>query len=167
MCAKAWAASRRRSASVNPPPASAWVTSGYMAGLVMTATLAWFLAAARTMAGPPISICSTTSAGGAPLATVASNGYRLDTSSSNGAIPRSASCRRCPGWRRSASRPPCTPGCSVFTRPSRNSANPVTSPTSVTGTPADLMAAAVLPVLTISTPAAASACASSASPALS
>ena len=36
-----------------------------------------------------------------------------------------------------------------------------------TGTPADLMAAAVLPVLTISTPAAASACASSATPVLS
>src|SRR5438309_191420 len=29
----------------------------------MTATLAWFLAAARTMAGPPMSICSTHSSG--------------------------------------------------------------------------------------------------------
>ena len=54
----------------------------------MTATLAWFLAAARTMAGPPMSICSTHSSGGGAAATVCSNGYRLDTSSSNGAMPQ-------------------------------------------------------------------------------
>ena len=52
----------------------------------MTATERWFLAAARTMAGPPMSICSTHSSGVAPDATVASNGYRLDTSSWNGSM---------------------------------------------------------------------------------
>jgi len=35
-----------------------------------------------------------------PLATVASKGYRLDTSSPNGAMARSRSCSRCAGWRR-------------------------------------------------------------------
>ncbi len=44
---------------------------------------------------------------------------------------------------------------------------PVTSSTGVTGTPAAVIAAAVLPVLTICTPAAARAPASSASPVLS
>jgi len=38
------------------------------------ATLSWFLALARTIAGPPMSICSTHSAGAAPEATVAVNG---------------------------------------------------------------------------------------------
>ena len=133
----------------------------------MTATLAWFLAAARTMAGPPISICSTHSSAGAPLAAVSSNGYRLDTSSSNGAIPRSPSWSRCAGCRTSASSPAWTAGWRVLTRPSRHSGKPVRSSTLVTGTPAAAIAAAVLPVLTISTPAPASACASPASPVLS
>ena len=133
----------------------------------MTATRAWFFAAARTMAGPPMSICSTHSSAAAPPATVASNGYRLDTSSSNVAMPSSASCSACPGRPVSASSPAWTPGCKVFTRPSRHSGNPVTSSTPVTGTPAAAMAAAVLPVLTIWTPAAARTPASSASPVLS
>lgn len=34
----------------------------------------WFLAAARTMEGPPMSICSTHSSGVAPEATVSRNG---------------------------------------------------------------------------------------------
>ena len=38
------------------------------------ATLAWFFAAARNMAGPPMSICSTHSSGDAPATTVAVNG---------------------------------------------------------------------------------------------
>ena len=41
---------------------------------VTTATDGWFLAAARTMAGPPMSICSTHSSTDAPLATVSVNG---------------------------------------------------------------------------------------------
>ena len=56
-----------------------------------TATLAWFFAAALTIAGPPMSICSTHSCSLAPLATVCVNGYRLDTSSWNGAICSSSS----------------------------------------------------------------------------
>lgn len=43
-------------------------------GEVTTATDGWFLAAARTIEGPPMSICSTHSSGAAPDATVASNG---------------------------------------------------------------------------------------------
>ena len=38
------------------------------------ATLAWFLAAARTIDGPPMSICSMHSSGVAPEATVSRNG---------------------------------------------------------------------------------------------
>ena len=44
--------------SARPRPAPR-ATNGYAAGEVTTATLAWFLAAARTIAGPPMSICST------------------------------------------------------------------------------------------------------------
>ncbi len=43
-------------------------------GLVTMATLAWFLAAARTIEGPPMSICSTHSSSLAPEATVSLNG---------------------------------------------------------------------------------------------
>ena len=39
-----------------------------------TATEPWFFAAARIIAGPPMSICSTHSSGEAPEATVSSNG---------------------------------------------------------------------------------------------
>ena len=38
------------------------------------ATDGWFLAAARTIDGPPMSICSTHSSGVAPEATVSRNG---------------------------------------------------------------------------------------------
>ena len=74
--------------------------------------------------GPPMSICSTHSAGGAPLRTAASNGYRLDTSSWNGAMPSSSSRAWWAGWPRSASSPACTAGCSVLTRPSRRLREP-------------------------------------------
>ena len=43
-------------------------------GEVTTATLGWFFAAARTIDGPPMSICSTHSSGVAPEATVSVNG---------------------------------------------------------------------------------------------
>ncbi len=114
-----------------------------------------------------MSICSTHSAGAAPLRTAASNGYRLDTSSWNGAMPSSSSRAWWAGRLRSASSPACTAGCSVLTRPSSASGNPVRSSTRVTGTPATPIVSAVLPVLTISTPAACSERASSPSPALS
>src|SRR5699024_12796579 len=50
-----------------------------------------FLAAARTIVGPPISICSIACGAAAPDATVSTNGYRLATTRSNGAISCSAS----------------------------------------------------------------------------
>ena len=132
-----------------------------------TATEPWFLAAARTIEGPPMSICSTHCSGEAPDATVASNGYRFETSSWNGSMPSSASCAWCSALAVSASRPACTRGCSVLTRPSRHSGKPVSSSTPVTGTPAAEILAAVLPVETISTPAACSPNARSSSPVLS
>ena len=73
----------------------------------------------------------------------------------------------CVGRRVSASSPACTRGCSVLTRPSRHSGNPVTSSTRVTGTPASAIRRAVDPVETISTPAACSPVARSSRPALS
>jgi hypothetical protein len=81
----------------------------------------WFFAAARTIDGPPMSICSTHSSGVAPEATVSRNGYRFETTSSNGSTPSSSSWRTWVSSRRSARMPACTFGCSVFTRPSRHS----------------------------------------------
>ena len=68
---------------------------------------------------------------------------------------------------RIASRPPCTLGCSVFTRPSIISGKPVSSDTSSTLSPASASALRVPPVETSSTPRSASARASSTSPLLS
>ena len=48
-------------------------------------------------------------------------------------MPSSVSSAACCSRRRSASRPPCTAGWRVFTRPSSDSGKPVTSATSVTG----------------------------------
>ena len=59
---------------MNPPSATASSTSAYRAGSTTTATDGWFFAAARTIAGPPMSICSTHSSGDAPEATVSVNG---------------------------------------------------------------------------------------------
>ena len=167
MSAKARAASARRSARVKPPASSAASTTGYASGEVTTATLAWFLAAARTMAGPPMSIFSMHSSMDAPEATVSENGYRLEMSRSNGSTSSSASCARCVSRRTSASRPACTRGCSVFTRPSRHSGKPVSSSTRVTGAPVVSSCCAVEPVETISTPCRRSAAASPSSPVLS
>ena len=74
MWTKASAASRLRCSSVNPPPRTASSTAPYAVGSVTTATLGWFFAAARTIEGPPMSICSTHSSGVAPEATVAAKG---------------------------------------------------------------------------------------------
>ena len=82
-------------------------------------------------------------------------------------MPSPASSASCRGLAVSASRPACTRGCRVFTRPSRHSGKPVSSSTGVTGTPASPIRAAVLPVEMISTPAACSPGASSSRPVLS
>ena len=74
MCTNAAAASAWRCARVKPPPATAVRTSAYCDGETTTATLAWFFAAARTIVGPPMSICSTHSSAVAPEATVSTNG---------------------------------------------------------------------------------------------
>src|SRR5271170_3372011 len=74
---------------------------------------------------------------------------------------------RCAGSLRIASRPPCTRGCSVFSRPSIISGKPVSVPTSTTATPLRASAVAVPPVETISTPRTASARPSSTRPDLS
>ena len=58
----------------------------------------------------------------------------------------------CSALPRIASNPPCTRGCSVFTRPSIISGKPVNSETSATARPAAFSAAAVPPVETISMP---------------
>ena len=74
VCTNASAARRWRSARVNPPAATAASTSAYRSGEVTIATDGWFLAAARTIDGPPMSICSTHSSGPAPESTVCVNG---------------------------------------------------------------------------------------------
>ena len=114
-----------------------------------------------------MSICSTTASWPAPERTVSWKGYRFTTTRSNGSIPSSDSCCTCSGLRRSARIPACTRGCRVLTRPSRHSWKPVTSATSVTGTPAAWMVFAVEPVETMSTPASCSPRASSSRPVLS
>ncbi len=67
-------ASAWRSASVNPPAETAAIAASYSPGSTTTATLAWFFAAARTIDGPPMSICSITASGAAPERTVSTNG---------------------------------------------------------------------------------------------
>ena len=67
-----------------------------------------------------------------------------------GAIPAASMAAMWSALSRTASRPPCTAGCSVLTRPSSISGNPVTASTGVTGTPAAARAAAEPPVDRIS-----------------
>ena len=71
------------------------------------------------------------------------------------------------GALRTPSRPPCTTGCRVLTRPSIISGKPVRSATSLTGRPKPAIAALVPPVETSSTPRPARVRATSSSPALS
>ena len=63
-----------RCSRVKPPSSTATSTSAYRPGEVTIATDGWFFAAARTIDGPPMSICSTHSSGAAPEATVSVNG---------------------------------------------------------------------------------------------
>ena len=75
MCANATAADARRVSSVKPPSRlSSSTISSYRPGSTTTPTDAKFFAAARTMAGPPMSMFSITSSKPAPLATVSRNG---------------------------------------------------------------------------------------------
>lgn len=66
--------SRNRLPVAQSLSASSFSTAAYCDTSVTTVTCAWFLAAARTIAGPPMSTFSTHSAHGAPRATVLPNG---------------------------------------------------------------------------------------------
>ena len=84
MAASYWAVRRNASSAsrcrvpadtVPPDRRSSSRTGWYWAGSMSTTTPAWFFAAARIIAGPPTSICSTASSKGTPAwATVFSNG---------------------------------------------------------------------------------------------
>ena len=147
---------------------SSAITFAYWPASVSTATSFQFLAAERTMAGPPMSMFSMASASVQPsLATVASNGYRFTHRMSMVGMPCSPSAAMCSGRSRRASRPPWILGCSVFTRPSSISGKPVWSATSVTGRPCSASSLAVPPVESSFTPRAFSSLASSTMPVLS
>ena len=88
----------------------------------------------------------------APDSTVFSKAYRFTTTMSIIWMPCSAASAMCWGLSRFAKSPPCTIGCSVFTRPSIISGKCVTSSMGVTGTPASAMTFAVPPVEMISAP---------------
>ena len=166
---KAATESAKRSLADSLPLAwSSSSTAGYCEASVSTPTSAQFLAALRTMAGPPMSMFSIASASVQPaLATVASNGYRLTTRRSMVSMPCAASAAICSGTSRRASRPPWTLGCSVFTRPSSISGNAVTCATSVTGRPCSASSLAVPPVEISLMPSACRARAKSTTPVLS
>jgi hypothetical protein len=143
-------------------------TPAYCEASVSTPTSFQFLAALRTMAGPPMSMFSIASSSVQPgLATVASNGYRFTTSRSMVSMPWAFSAAMCSGRSRRASRPPCTLGCRVLTRPSSISGKPVTSATSVTGRPCSASSLAVPPVDSSRCPARAAPGANSTMPVLS
>ena len=98
----------------------------YWLASVNTATCCQFLAALRTMAGPPISIFSMASSSVQfGLATVDSNGYKFTTNKSIFGISCACMVATCSGKSRQPRSPPCTLGCSVFTRPSNISGKPV------------------------------------------
>src|SRR5690606_14443330 len=82
-------------------------------------------------------------------------------------IPCSSRVFRCSALSRRASRPPCILGCSVLTRPSRISGEPVCWATSVTARPASASSLAVPPVDSKRTPRCAKAWAKSTMPVLS
>ena len=114
---------------------------------------AWFLAAARIIVGPPMSMFSMTSASLTPRrAAVRSNGYRFTQTRSTYSMSCSAAARTWPGSLRTASRPAYSRGCSVLTRPSMISGKPVKSSTLRTPRPASRSSVAVPPVDTTSIP---------------
>ena len=99
-------------------------------------TLAWFLAAARTSVGPPMSISSISSSS---VAALARGRLRERVEVDDHQLERldcaAASCSRWSASRWSASTPAAIRGWSVLTRPSSISGKPVTSATSVTSRP--------------------------------
>src|SRR5258708_31495402 len=150
--AKTFRASSSRVASVVSPALSiSRATRPKSAGSVTTVTLSKFFAADRSIVGPPMSMFSISSSAVSPaFAAVASNGYRFTTTRSIGAIPCSAACFWSSVCPRRKSSPPCTFGCSVFTRPPSISGQPVKSETSRTAIPASRSSLAVPPVERIS-----------------
>src|SRR5690348_409819 len=115
-----------------------------------------------------MSMFSITSSRRTPdFAAAFSKAYRFTTTMSIGAIPCFAAAARCSALPRRCRMPPCTLGCSVFTRPSNISGKPVSSDTSRTARPASRRAFAVPPVETSSTPNPASTRAKSTRPVLS
>ncbi len=104
------------------------------------------------MDGPPMSMFSMQVPKSAPESTVLLKTYRFTTTMSIISMPCSAAWAMWAATSRRANRPPCTRGCSVFTRPSIISGNCVTSSMGVTGTPASAMTLAVPPVEMISAP---------------
>ena len=113
----------------------------------MVVTCLKFLAAARNIVGPPISIFSIASSSvTSGLATVCWKGYKLTTTISIKSMCCSDNCSKCSGLLRSAKIPPCTAGCNVFTRPSIISGNCVNSDTDLTVTLASSKARFVPPV---------------------
>src|ERR1017187_9268542 len=115
-----------------------------------------------------MSMFSTISASVAPgFAAASSKRYRFTTTKPIGLIPCFAIAAMCAGLSRIASSPPCTAGCSVFTRPSSISGNPVTSEISATFKPLPAISLAVPPVEMSSMPSPASPRAKSARPVLS
>ena len=106
----------------------------------------------RSIDGPPMSIFSMQVPKSAPEATVFSKAYRFTTTMSIILMPCSSASAICLALSRFASRPPCTMGCSVFTRPSIISGKFVTASMGVTSTPASAITFAVPPVEIISAP---------------
>jgi len=113
-----------------------------------------------------MSMFSIVSSWEAPRATVCSKGYRFTQTRSMGLPPMPPRASRSSPLSRMRI-PPCTRGCSVFTRPSMISGDSVYSETSMTGTPPSRSALAVPPVERISTPASESPFANSTTPDLS
>ncbi len=85
-----------------PSRRSSSSTAGYSSGSTTEPTWAQFLAAARTMVGPPTSISS--------IDGWVRNGYRLHTTIPIGSMPWPDRSDTCSGLERSASTPPCRRG---------------------------------------------------------
>ena len=156
-----------RARASNPPAAAARPPRRTARATTTTATLAWFLAAARTIAGPPMSICSTHSSG--PHRRPRSP-ERVQVHHDAGRTARCRGPRAARGARAAAGRPAARRApAGAASSPARRGTpgSPSRRSPAVTGTPAAAIVAAVDPVETISTPAACRPCASSSRPVLS
>ena len=114
----------------------------------MTATEAWFFAELRTIAGPPMSICSMRQSGTRAGSYRRSERIEVADQQIERSTPSSVICamRRQP---QVGEQTGMDHGCKVLTRPSRHSGNPVTFSIGVTGRPASAIVSAVEPVETI------------------